>query len=107
MLVLFYAAGLDYEGVGNQVIQFSSAPETICLDIGILPDDVIEGSEGFLVNLESTDPRVELTVAQARIVIADSSGIMIYCDCNDMQVYLMGRSLIAFSVIALQLPPLR
>ena len=46
---------------------------SVCENISIVPDDLVENSERFRVELNSTDLGVEILISNAMVTLQDSS----------------------------------
>lgn len=55
-------------------VTFSGASLLRCVDIIIIDDQVIEGTEDFNVTLATGDAALKLTTTSARVIIRDMSG---------------------------------
>ena len=77
--VFSFAAGEDYEAISNFPVEFVAEPiQRGCVDITILPDDMVEEDETFVINLVPFDDSVIFEedqppgFAQASVTIVDS-----------------------------------
>lgn len=66
----------DYRAV-NEVITINPGQEGqhLCEDIGIVNDDLIEGTESFTVSFESVGPGTMILTPQLMATIQDDDGI--------------------------------
>ena len=60
---------------GTQLV-FTSA-ETLCVNISIENDAVLEENEVFFVDLSTNDPQVNLSFPSARVTILDNDGNLV------------------------------
>ena len=60
-------------GLSDRVLTLSPAADRACVSINIIFDDVVEGTEVFLVIIESEDPSVQITLNGAVVAITDST----------------------------------
>ena len=69
-----HTAGLDYNFlVDNITFPVAAGPtHTMCSNLTILEDSVIENEEIFLVLLEASDPRVSVTEENSRVLVVIS-----------------------------------
>ena len=96
----------DYTAISSQPVTFSSGPDQICIPISISNDGVVEETESFTVTLVSGDPAVQVTLPNANVTIADSTGKYLFVneandDCMDsMIVFVVSKcfSMTCFSV---------
>ena len=66
--------GVDYNGLGRQVLSFSSGVTRLCVNITILDDDMYEEqADVFGVVLSTTDPVVAYGIKNATISIINSN----------------------------------
>ena len=69
-----YTAPDDYTAISSQPVTFSSAPDQMCITIGISDDGVVEETESFVVTLVTEDPAVHIVLPFASVTITDSTG---------------------------------
>lgn len=55
IIILLVSDGSDFNGTETE-LQFTPALQTNCIDIGIVDDTIVEGTEVFTVTVSSTDP---------------------------------------------------
>ena len=60
---------------GTQLV-FTST-ETLCVNISIENDGVLEGNEVFFVELSTNDPQVNLSFPSASVIILDNDGNLV------------------------------
>jgi len=72
-LVIIYisAANMDFSTT-SAVLTFSVSTSTQCEQVTIIDDIILENSEIFFMQLESTDPAVEITLGSAPVTILDN-----------------------------------
>ena len=77
----FYTDGNDYVGIQDITLEFEAgSPEgtTVCVDISILNEDVVEPEQEFSVQLFSMDPVNIGPNGTATVIIVDSDGEYMY-----------------------------
>lgn len=71
-MMLKFLAGEDYSGVDQQ-LTFTMDEGRRCVNITLLEEDVLETTEIMFLDLQSEDPAVILSPAQASVFITDTS----------------------------------
>ena len=72
--MFFLAATAEDFQLVDKVLRFQSR-ESLCVNVTILDDDVVEDSEIFGISVSSSDPNVTLgAIPRATIVIFDNDG---------------------------------
>lgn len=81
--MLFVHSDTDYDSIAVQ-ITFDPSPTdaTICENIGLLLDNVIEDGETFTVEITTTDTNIDILIPSATVAIQDESTISIEFDRN-------------------------
>ncbi len=60
------------------VFQSGFTNSTLCVDIEIVDDAILESSEFFYIILNSSDPDVDIENSMASIVIIDNDGMPVF-----------------------------
>lgn len=73
----------DFEG-GDRILSFSPSVSTLCVPIGILSDNLVEGEEFFNVSLllQANQTFAELGSSMATVTIIDSDGGIYKCQVS-------------------------
>ncbi len=78
---LYSVAGPDYEGTALSVEFTPGGPDMACVDIPIVDDNWSEGTEDFTVNLETSNPDVQVgDPSTATVIIIDDESECIALD---------------------------
>ena len=70
------AAGMDFNTT-SAVLIFNASISHQCESVTILNDTILENNETFFVQLESTDPSVNISLGSALVTILDDD-----CECE-------------------------
>ena len=62
---------MDYNSLSMEEVVFQPGTSVVCLNISILPDNILESNETFVVVLESGDPDVNLGLNTTTITIVN------------------------------------
>ena len=68
--IFAYAANTDFS-ITSAVLTFNASTSLRCEQVTITDDTILENSEIFFMQLESTDPAVEITLGSAPVTIFD------------------------------------
>ena len=71
-ILLYMIGSSDFEPLSNSVLTFTSSTLEQSVTIKLIPDDVLENNETFLVSLMSDDPAVVLSPNIATVTIRDN-----------------------------------
>ncbi len=71
-----FTAGSDFLRVDGQQFTFDTLPSTLCLEICILNDDILEAQEEFdiLITQEIVGGNIVINTPSAAVYIIDNSG---------------------------------
>ena len=72
---LFPAAPSDYIAVTKRTVTLNNTKLSECIDVEIVPDDLFEMDESFIVTLNSTDSSAVLNPDETEIMIKDEDGM--------------------------------
>jgi len=69
--IFAYAANMDFSTT-SAVLTFNASTSLRCEQVTITDDTILENSEMFFIQLESTDPAVNITLGSAPVTILDN-----------------------------------
>ena len=74
----FISEGVDYISI-NEIVNFQSGETFKNITITILDDTYVEGTEYFILKIESMEGDVTFSVSEAVVAIEDDDGKNISC----------------------------
>ena len=64
-------SAMDYQALSTTLTFAMQRP--MCANLSVLADSVLETNETFQINITSFDPAVNITLAEAAVIISDSN----------------------------------
>ena len=82
--LIILLAGEDFVPLPQrQALTFNATTRRLCVEVEILEDDVVEGSETLTFSLSTHDPAVEMYSSAVKII--DNDGMYLLSKCTVIQ----------------------
>ena len=72
MIIIGLWSGLDFSNFSRLIDLNSETSSTLCEDLTVIDDDLVEGTEELVVSLTITSGPVQITTRSTAIVIVDN-----------------------------------